>query len=68
MVDYKKPGHVAGTNPPQERKEETDSQDDPATENYAEHLARVMPDADSSKALLKARYKALHDAEHDDTD
>jgi hypothetical protein len=29
-------------------------------ENYAEHLARVIPDADHSKALLKAHYKALH--------
>ena len=28
-------------------------------ENYAEHLARVIPDADHSKALLQAHYKAL---------
>jgi hypothetical protein len=67
MVNNKKPGRAPGEISLQERKEETDSQDEPPTENYAEHLARVMPDADSSKALLKARYKALHDAE-DDTD
>ena len=29
-------------------------------ENYAEHLARVIPDADHSKALLQAHYKTLH--------
>ena len=31
-------------------------------ENYAEHLARVIPDADHSKALLQAQYKTLHTA------
>lgn len=38
-----------------------------ANESYAEHLARVMPDADNSKALLQAHYKALHDANPDNT-
>ena len=52
----------------QQRKAKTDSQGEPATENYAEHLARVTLNPDSSKALLKARYKARHNAEHDDTD
>lgn len=31
-----------------------------AGESYAEHLARVTQDADRSKALLQARYRALH--------
>ncbi|MCB1688549.1 MAG: hypothetical protein KDI33_08690 [Halioglobus sp.] len=31
-------------------------------EDYAEHLARVLPDADHSRALLQAHYKALHTA------
>jgi len=31
-----------------------------ASESYAEHLARVTQDADLSKALLQARYRALH--------
>jgi hypothetical protein len=30
------------------------------SESYAEHLARVTQDADHSKALLQARYRALH--------
>ena len=37
-----------------------------AKENYAEHLARATPDADQNKALLQARYKALHDTEQGD--
>lgn len=67
-VNNRKPGHAPGETSLRERKEETDSQADPATENYAEHLARVTPDADSSKALLKARYKALHHPEDDHAD
>ena len=31
-----------------------------ASEGYAQHLARVMQDADQSKALLQAHYRALH--------
>jgi hypothetical protein len=31
-------------------------------ENFAEHLARVIADADHSKAFLQAQYKALHSA------
>jgi hypothetical protein len=34
-------------------------------EHYAEHLAKVTPDADHNKALLQARYRALHGAEQD---
>lgn len=30
------------------------------SEGYAQHLARLTPDADHSKALLQAHYKALH--------
>lgn len=39
-------------------------------EDFAGHLARVTSDADRNKALLQARYKALHDAypEHPGTD
>jgi hypothetical protein len=39
-----------------------------AKENYAEHLARVTPDADHNKALLQAHYKALHNIDPDYTD
>jgi hypothetical protein len=31
-----------------------------ASEGYAQHLARLTPDADRSKDLLQAHYKALH--------
>lgn len=31
-----------------------------ASEGYEQHLARLTPDADHSKALLQAHYKALH--------
>ncbi len=31
-----------------------------ASEGYAQHLARLTPDAGYSKALLQAHYKALH--------
>jgi hypothetical protein len=58
-MDKKKPRDVTVETALQKRKEET--------ENYAEHLARVTPDANSSKALLQARFKELHDIEHDDT-
>ncbi len=34
----------------------------PVGEAYAEHLARVTPDADCSRALLQANYRALHTA------
>jgi hypothetical protein len=44
------------------------SEADHEREDYAEHLARVTPDADRNKALLQARYKALHDAEPDNAD
>jgi hypothetical protein len=44
---------------------EMDVTDKQANESYAEHLARVMPDADNSKALLQAHYKALHHADPD---
>lgn len=47
---------------------ERDATDKQANESYAEHLARVMPDADNSKALLQAHYKALHHADPDYTD
>lgn len=33
-------------------------------EGYAEHLARVRLDADYSKALLQAQYRALHEGTH----
>jgi len=32
----------------------------PAREDFAGHLARVTPDAEGNKALLQARYRALH--------
>lgn len=35
-------------------------------EGYAEHLARVTQDADHSKALLQAHYRALHAAAGED--
>lgn len=41
---------------------------DQEREDYAEHLARVTPDADQNKALLQARYKALHDADPENPD
>ncbi len=41
---------------------------DPDREDYAEHLARVTPDADRNKALLQARYRALHDEDPDHPD
>jgi len=67
-VNNKKPGHAPGEMLLQERREKTDSQGEPTTENFAEHLTRVTPNADSSKALLKARYKALHHPEDDHAD
>jgi hypothetical protein len=33
-------------------------------EDYAAHLARVTPDAEGNRALLLARYRALHDGGH----
>lgn len=39
-----------------------------AREDYAGHLARVTPDADRNKALLQARYRALHDVDPDHPD
>ena len=38
------------------------------SENYAAHLARVTQDADHSKALLHAHYKARHHALHTPSD
>jgi hypothetical protein len=67
-MSNKKTGRAPGDISPEEHAKKSDTRDEPATENYAEHLARVTPDPECSKALLKARYKALHDAEHSGTD
>ena len=37
---------------------------DHAREDYAAHLARVTPDPEGNKALLLARYRALHDGDY----
>ena len=39
--------------------------DERAHENYTEYLSRARPNADYSKASLKAQYKALHDTDQD---
>ena len=39
--------------------------DERAHQNYTECLARMQPDADSNKASLQARYRALRGPNHD---
>jgi len=41
-----------------------ESPGDHTREDYATHLARVTPAAEGNKALLLARYRALHDGDH----
>lgn len=46
-----------------------DTEDGVEREDYAEHLAKVTPDADRNKAALQARYRALHqDPDNPDTE
>ena len=59
----KKPSDAVDNSRPQQNKPSGQQE----KENYAEHLARVIADADHSKALLQAHYKALHSAPADST-